>query len=263
MNPFDVARAYALALVLTTAVAGCVAQPWRLPEEKPAQRAAPAMPTAAPMPLGMVVSEVHTVAALQIKLQGKWQPLKNHEDFMLQSSRKQPSSALTDSGWVFVGYGLTVPALGWDNYRHLDVVGKTVVMLAGAPTIPEGALVDSRTLILHPVAPNLGQWQAKIKNAERHGAALALIIQDPQQGGWDALWDFPNALSTAPSESNLLAWGWVPEPRFKAWLLKAGVNWERLKGRAQATDFSGMALPLQSGLTLQNRWREVEMQPGS
>lgn len=245
------------------ALTGCAGNPWLMPEEKPLPRplSFPQAVSVATPPMVMV-TEIHTDPVFQIKLQGKWSPLKNHEDFVMQSGRKKSQAQLHDSGWVFAGYGVTVPALGWDNYRNLDVVGKTVVVLSGAPSIPEGALVDSRTLILHPVSPNLGQWQTKVKNAERHGAALVLLIQDTQKDGWGGVLDFPNAVLGAPQDSSLMAWGWINELRFKNWLAKSGVNWERLKSKAQVTDFVGVSLPIQTGLTLQNRWREVELQPG-
>jgi len=34
---------------------------------------------------------------------------------------------------VFVGYGITAPEQNYDDYRHVDVKGKIVAMVFGAP----------------------------------------------------------------------------------------------------------------------------------
>ncbi len=38
---------------------------------------------------------------------------------------------------VFVGYGVVAPEYGWDDYKGLDVKGKTVVMLINDPAVPD------------------------------------------------------------------------------------------------------------------------------
>jgi hypothetical protein len=85
----------------------------------------------------------HSTAALQLRIKGRLFTLKSPEDFILQSHRQEKSLQVPASDWVFVGYGVTVPALGLDNYQNTDVRGKTVVMLSGAPLIPDGTMVSS------------------------------------------------------------------------------------------------------------------------
>jgi Zn-dependent M28 family amino/carboxypeptidase len=53
-------------------------------------------------------------------------------DVTLQPSLLEQSQTL-DAGMVFVGYGLDEPALRFDDYAGLDVRGKIVVAIAGAP----------------------------------------------------------------------------------------------------------------------------------
>jgi hypothetical protein len=241
----------------------CANPAWVAPEATP-----PLKPVASvrvlpmPLPTSTVVFEVGTTPNFKLRLQGKWQTLKNQEDFWLQSPVRKATVNLVHSDWVFVGYGLTLPALGWDNYRALDVVGKTVVVLPGSPAINNGAVVDSRTLIMHPVARNFGQWQQKLRNAREHGAAMVLMVHEGSKEDWLKLMEFPNAIVGNVDEFALLAWGWLPEARFKGWLNRTGVNWERLRARAQATDFAGVVLPLQTDLNLQNHWHEIEVPVG-
>jgi hypothetical protein len=53
-----------------------------------------------------------------------------------------------DSDVVFVGYGVTAPEFGWDDFKGLDVRGKTLVMLSMIPPwpirpIPAGSIRSS------------------------------------------------------------------------------------------------------------------------
>ena len=65
---------------------------------------------------------------------------------------------------VFVGFGLTVPELGWDDYRGMDVKGKIVATLRGTPQI-EGKDFS-------------GYLERKVKliNAKKHEAAGMILL---------------------------------------------------------------------------------------
>ena len=38
---------------------------------------------------------------------------------------------------MFVGYGVIAPEYHWDDYKGVDVKGKTVVLLSGDPPVPD------------------------------------------------------------------------------------------------------------------------------
>jgi hypothetical protein len=67
---------------------------------------------------------------------------------------------------VFVGYGVTAPSQGYDDYKHLDVKGKIVAILFGAPNFPTA-------LKAHYSA----SWM-KRQNAAAHGAVGVLVFTD-------------------------------------------------------------------------------------
>ena len=48
-----------------------------------------------------------------------------------------PEIEVKDSGIVFVGYGVVAPEYGWDDYKDVDVKGKTILMLVNDPQIPD------------------------------------------------------------------------------------------------------------------------------
>jgi len=79
----------------------------------------------------------------------------------------------SDSGTVtaeaiYVGYGITAPELGYDDYEGLDVRGKIVVIDAGVPF--EGDEETSARWVPY------SYHQMKLNTANRHGAAGLLYI---------------------------------------------------------------------------------------
>ena len=58
-------------------------------------------------------------------------------DYVAVSRRFVPESKVENSDIVFVGYGVVAPEYGWDDYKGVDVRGKTIVMLINDPAVPD------------------------------------------------------------------------------------------------------------------------------
>src|ERR687891_556213 len=58
-------------------------------------------------------------------------------DYVAVSRRFVPESKVENSDMIFVGYGVVAPEYGWDDYKGLDVRGKTIVMLINDPAVPD------------------------------------------------------------------------------------------------------------------------------
>jgi hypothetical protein len=77
---------------------------------------------------------------------------------------------------VFVGYGISRPEIGYDDYAGMDVRGKVVLAIAGQPEPPAADLPDSAAtewipFFTHPIE--------KMRQAARHGAAGFLLLANP------------------------------------------------------------------------------------
>jgi hypothetical protein len=68
---------------------------------------------------------------------------------------------------VFVGFGVSAPERGYDDYRHVDVKGKIVALLFGAPNF-ESSLKAHYSASLE-----------KRRIAAEHGAVGVLLLDDP------------------------------------------------------------------------------------
>ncbi len=85
------------------------------------------------VPLAGITSE----ARMSFTVGDRTIDLKYPDDFIASSARLKPEIKIDKSDVVFVGYGIVAPGYGWDDYKDVDVHGKTLLMLVGDPPIPD------------------------------------------------------------------------------------------------------------------------------
>ncbi len=100
------------------------------------------------------------------------------------SRRLQPHVARDGTEVVFVGYGVQAPEYDWDDYKGVDVKGKTVVMLINDPpvTTPDGKLDPN--VFRGPAMTYYGRWTYKYEIASQLGAAACIIIHETGPAGY-------------------------------------------------------------------------------
>ncbi len=86
----------------------------------------------------------------------------------------KPSATLNNVPLVFVGYGLAVPALGYDDYANVDVTNKAVLIFSHEP---QERNPNSRFNGTRPMPQTT--LEAKASLARSHGARALLVISDP------------------------------------------------------------------------------------
>src|SRR5207244_12537520 len=67
---------------------------------------------------------------------GKTISLRFPDDYVANSRHNRKETRIANSDVVFVGYGVVAPEYGWDDYKGVDVKGKTVLMLINDPAVP-------------------------------------------------------------------------------------------------------------------------------
>ena len=72
-------------------------------------------------------------SSLTLVVNGKEQPLTYGRQFILNPNPDHATGDIT-APVVFVGYGVSAPEFGYDDYKDVDVKGKIVAYLNGAPT---------------------------------------------------------------------------------------------------------------------------------
>jgi hypothetical protein len=108
-----------------------------------------------------------STSSLQWERSGKSEALKFREDYILYGNPGREDS-LIKAPVVFVGYGITAPEQNYDDYRHVDVKGKIVAMVFGAPNFQSA------------VKAHYSAAWLKRRNAAAHGAVGILVLYDPR-----------------------------------------------------------------------------------
>src|SRR5688500_11689706 len=98
--------------------------------------------------------------------------LKYPDDYVAASRRFVPETRVENSDIVFVGYGVVAPEYGWDDYKGVDVKGKTIVMLINDPQVPgagDPASLDDK-MFKGKAMTYYGRWTYKYEIASQKGA---------------------------------------------------------------------------------------------
>ncbi|GGK86364.1 M28 family peptidase [Rufibacter glacialis] len=102
-------------------------------------------------------------ATLSLSSAGKTTALVPGKDFAVYPNPQNPQVNL-EAPLVFAGYGITAPEVGYDDYANLDVKGKVVVILRGAPKNFHST-----------VAAASMHFSSILQNAVNHGAVGVII----------------------------------------------------------------------------------------
>lgn len=203
------------------------------------------------------------------KAGGKTINLNFPSDYVAVSRRFIPNIDINNSEMVFVGYGIVAPEYGWDDYKGLDVKGKTIVMLINDPPVPapgNATELDS-TMFGGKAMTYYGRWTYKYEIAAEKGAAAAVIIHETGPAGYpyevvSGSWSRENFdISNANKNMDKTAVeAWITTEKAKQLLSAAGKNLEQLKAAATKKDFKPVPLNATASFSIRNKLREISSQ---
>ena len=108
--------------------------------------------------------------SLVVKTDGKSETLKLEQDYVPLSFSANTSA---EAPLVFAGYGITAPEFKYDDYTHLDVTGKIVIVLRHEPQEnDEKSVFAGKQMTTH------SQVASKATNAKNHGAVGMILVSD-------------------------------------------------------------------------------------
>jgi Zn-dependent M28 family amino/carboxypeptidase len=184
---------------------------------------------------------------------------KSLDDYVVRSAFDRHNTSVKDSPVVFVGYGAVAPEYGWDDYKGVDVRGKTVVMLIGDPQkrLSDGEL--DRSFFKGEAMTYYGRWTYKYEIAYEKGAAAVLIVHNtPKAGyGWDvvhASWGGEN-LFLAGDEKRCQIEGWIQGDFAEKLFSFGGKELAPLVEAAQHADFNPVQLDCRLNFDVENSVR--------
>lgn len=159
-----------------------------------------------------------------------------------------PRSAATGE-LVFVGYGSAAPEYRWDDFKDVDVRGKVLLVLVNDPPAPpaDSMHFGGRAMTYY------GRWTYKFEEAERRGAAGALIIHRTAE----AAYPWHTVVGSWAKEQRMLprnpaaprplgVRGWITDSAATALLRQAGLDLAELRRQAESREFR----PVATGITI-------------
>ncbi|GER00277.1 hypothetical protein JCM17845_09000 [Iodidimonas gelatinilytica] len=168
---------------------------------------------------------------------------------------------VSDSDIVFVGYGITAPEYGWDDYEAVDVTGKTVLILVNDP----GFETENPDLFTGKAMTYYGRWTYKYEEAARHGAAAAILVHQSEPAGYpwavvQSSWTGPQFSLVSPDGGSGFAAveAWISEQTAQTLFAQAGMTLENAKAAALSPEFKAQSLPLTFSATLNNSLRHTQ-----
>ncbi|MBS0664050.1 MAG: M28 family peptidase [Verrucomicrobia bacterium] len=203
---------------------------------------------------------------LSFTVGGQTLPMTNINDFVGSTSRVTPHVAYQDTEVVFAGYGVTAPEYGWDDFKGVDVRGKTIVVLVNDPPV-----IDPTTGKLDPkvfggqAMTYYGRWTYKYENAAAHGAAACLIVHETGPAGYP----FAVVVGSRSRENfeirtpdgnagHLGMEAWLTQQAAERLCRACGQDFAALKRAAVSRGFQPVPLAAKASFTIGNDLRNVD-----
>src|SRR5687767_11607155 len=186
------------------------------------------------------------------------------QDYVAVSRRFVPESKVENSDMVFVGYGVVAPEYGWDDYKGLDVRGKTIVMLINDPQVPNAsdpAALDDK-MFKGKAMTYYGRWTYKYEIAAEKGAAAAVIIHETEPAAYPysvviSSWGKENFEIDARDKNKeaVQIRSWIALEAAKKLLADSGQDFDALKKAAITKEFRPVTIDAKANFALKQTLR--------
>ena len=173
-------------------------------------------------------------------------------DFVAKTEQDLVEVALKNSEVVFAGFGIIAPEYGWDDYKGIDVTGKTVLVLVNDPGFNSG----DPDFFKGQEMTYYGRWTYKYEEAARQGAAAVFIVHETAAAGypWSVLQhsganltlDDPSAMNTCPIQ------GWISSQAALKLFKNADMDFNQWFKNSKTRTFQATNLDLKLSFGLEN-----------
>ena len=192
--------------------------------------------------------------------------LKFKDDVVAWTKHVADTASIDNSEVVFAGYGVVAPEYNWDDYKGLDVKGKTLIMLVNDPPVSDPANpseLDPKTFGGKAMT-YYGRWTYKYEIGAQKGAAAVLIVHETGPAGYP----FSVVQGKTGEQFDLVTpdknmgraaiEGWITLDQAKALLFLGGQDFDALKKQAATRDFKPVPLSLTASMTIHNTLRTID-----
>jgi Zn-dependent M28 family amino/carboxypeptidase len=204
--------------------------------------------------------------AMSFNAGGKPITLDYSTDYIARSLRYVPEVKVENSDVVFVGYGVVAPEYGWDDFKGVDVKGKTIVFLVNDPAIPDPndpQKLDEK-MFKGKAMTYYGRWTYKFEIASEKGAAAAVIVHETGPAGYPfaalASWRQENFDIKAADKNmkRVSIESWITDVKARELFTGAGQDFDALKKAALSKDFKPVPLNAKASVSIKTSLREID-----
>ena len=199
---------------------------------------------------------VNTGTKLEVRTAAGEQAFAYGTDMMAFTQDARPIVALRSSPIVFMGYGIDAPKWQWNDYKDVNVKGKTVIVLVNDPGYPsdDPQLFDGKAMTWY------GRWVYKYEQAARMGAAACFIVHTSDDAAgypWTVvrnsnsgpLQSLPASVAPGP---RLAVAGWLTAAAARRLFHSAGLDFDSLAMQAAQRGFTPKPLAASASILLRS-----------
>jgi Zn-dependent M28 family amino/carboxypeptidase len=196
----------------------------------------------------MIRTKLQAPMSVSVKQGGQTIPLRFPADIYLSTVRPVEQARIANAPMVFVGYGVTAPERGWDDFKGVDLRGKVAVFLVNDPDFEAAAGEPVAGKFGGQTMTYYGRWTYKFEEAARRGAIGALVVHDTAGAGygWNVVQSPAgenfNIVLPAGAQQPVLLQGWIQGPVAAGLLKRAGHDFEAVKRQARTAAFRPIEL---------------------
>jgi Zn-dependent M28 family amino/carboxypeptidase len=197
---------------------------------------------------------------------GRKTTFKWRDEVVAWTRRVADTASIEGSEVIFAGYGVNAPEFNWNDFKDVDVKGKTIIVLVNDPQVP----LQSDPSKLDPALFNgtamtyYGRWTYKFEEGARRGAAGILIVHETGPAGYPFsvvqgnLGERFDLVTPDKNMGRAAIEGWLSLDATKRLLAQAGQDFDALKTQALTRDFRPVPLKLQASLAMRNTMRTIQ-----
>ena len=196
-------------------------------------------------PVPLLKSDIVGTPQLTLQSGGTSTALVQGTDIAVRSPMNgQKQITLSNVPLLFVGYGVTAPERGWDDFKGQDVKGKMLVVLVNDPDFEGGeGNFGGKAMTYY------GRWTYKYEEGARQGAAGVMVVHEtePASYGWatvknsntNTMFDIVRA---NPSAQHTGFESWIQRDLAVKLFQQSGLDFEQAKAAARRKDFQPIPL---------------------
>jgi len=190
------------------------------------------------------------------------------DDVVAWTKHVTDAGAIENSGVIFAGYGVEAPEFNWNDFKDVDVKGKTIIVLVNDPAVPDPsnpARLDPNTF-KGDAMTYYGRWTYKFEEGARKGAAAIFVVHETGPAGYPfsvVQGNLREKFDLVTADKNMgraNIEGWITLDTAKKILALGGQDFDALKKQARTREFRPVALGLNASFAVKNTLRTIDSQ---